>query len=246
MLENTDLTDSEILYLQSFRKCIYPVFEAINVLSTKSEFSNFLVVLLNLRKKLRSLERDMRVSHDKRFALVESQIKGLEQRFDDFFQMNDGGILAAVASFSNPQYKFLWLKRFEHAGQRENISQMVLNAVTKEVNVTDDKAREPQAGVDSLENLLVFSQDENDVHVYEFNDAHTELTNYSQDHRNNREMLKDFPVLRKVFSKYNSVPLSVNNLLTNEVIKSIPTFLQLSDLDFEYSMLYKINVENQK
>lgn len=246
LLETTDLTDSEVIYLQSFHKCIHPVSEAIDILIRKSEFSYFLVILLNLRKKLKLLEREMRSSQCRWHILVESQIKGLEQRFDGFFQMDDEGTPSAIASFSDPNFKFRWLQRFENANHREVIKQRVLSSMAEEVTVTGATVTEQPANHDSLEDLLTFSQDENAMPAYDFNEAHTTLTAYTKDSRTNREMLKEFPLLLRMFSKYNSVPLSVNNLLTNDVMKSIPTFLQLSNPDFEYSVLYKINVENQK
>ena len=212
-----------------------------------------LPLLLNLRHRLNQLRSEYSSCQYKaRFLLlIDAQLDGLNKRFKDFYNVENKGILAAVATFLQPRYKNKrWMKRFPEEKRvevTEKIKDFIVRHCTQPLQPEDVVRDEDESEEDN--SFLVFSPDTmevDDENEFQQLDIHVELAQYVKDLRKEYEMLNDYPLLKDLFFRFNTpapTSASVERLFCYATYMSASRNARLSPICFEQRVISMANSE---
>lgn len=231
-------------YLEEYIKCTEDLAESIDSLQgdINCHYGYLLPTLLSLRRKMNLLEgnRNVRVCQ----PLVKGTIQALEVRFKKMLEVTNEGVSAAIASVSHPQFKICWFRCFSSEIQKR-IYNEVLNAASmtssRDIPVNNCNFLEPADGFDFGDGESVFRDPKTGI---SHGAAEIELKRYLQDPDTQLTMLKKYPMIKKVFLKFNTaLPSStpVERLFSYATMMGLPKYNRLSNSQFETRVLLKAN-----
>ena len=231
------LEERHFEYLKPYTDCTRPVAKALDILQGDVHYGYLLPTLLNVRHQLQVLKI---VTKGTIYStLVDSQLEGLEDRFHDFFYIENLGEAAAVASCYHPFFKLRWLKRLD-LEERTKVTNLATQLAIEEVNrltenqIFQEKKSPIQEDDDDLLNIRSDSDDMND------------FEKFKSDERDNLEMLHYYPICKKIFLRYNTTPPSsaaVERFFSYATMMSIPKFNRLSADNFELKVISLANAK---
>ena len=166
----------------------------------------------------------------------------LNVRFREFFEIdNEKGKFAAVAAFTHPKFKAKWISALD-----DDAVQMVKNLVKEIVRPATPSVRELPNNEDDF---FTFDNVEQNL----FNDnfmphcTEDELMRFLNNPSSSIEILKEYPVVQKIYMKFNTpLPSSapVERLFSYDTLLNLAKYNKMSDEKFEKRVLCKINSNN--
>ena len=223
-----------------------PLAEAIDVLQGEKYcyYGYLLPTLVCLRKKIETLAVKDTINVCK--PLLNAIKNSLQSRFKNFFEIEGAGKLAAMAAVTHPKFKVRWLTCLDDETQ-EKVRTLFLQVASEELG--SNRNSESEAGHTSEDDFFDFgetlltapAQLDRGLHR---GDAEIEVSRYISRPDRSLEMLKDFPLIRKLFLHFNTpLPSSaaVERLFSYATLMDIPKFNRLTDAHFEDRVLFKAN-----
>lgn len=247
------LTASNFNYIHHYVECTEAISKFISAIQGDIHYGYLLPLLLNLRHRLNQLRSEyFSCQYKARFLpLIDAQLEGLSKRFKDFYDVENRGILAAVATFLQPRYKNKrWMKRFPEDKKVEvieKIKECIVRHCAQPLQPEDVVRDENESEEDN--SFLVFSPDTmevDDENEFQQLDVHVELSKYVNDSRKELEMLHDYALLKDLFFKFNTPApssASVERLFCYATYMSAPRNARLSPRRFEQRVICMANSE---
>lgn len=239
ILEAEDFT-----YLRNYIESTGPLAKALDILQGNVPYGYIMPTLLNLRHQLLVLKD--KFCDNICLPLLDSQIQGLENRFEDIFRIENSGKVAALASFFHPSFKTYWYKRID-ADLQLKVNELVTTVALVEFKqCSDSQMLEDLSKNENDCDLLNFSMSQND---FNDNDVHERLKAFESDKRTDLRMLNDYPNIKNIFLKYNTPSPSsaaVERLFSYATLISLPKFNRLSDDNFELKVIYFSNAGSSR
>lgn len=176
-------------------------------------------------------------------ALVQGLVKALKKRFEQFYDIKDEGEFAAIAAVAHPKFKGSWLACLPETAQTK-----VTNAILKEIS----KKNTQNVQVDPLpkSNFYDFGPTPSNGMDIMFGDVlpKNELQLFMADPRTDLPMLNSYPIIRKLYIKYNTpLPSSapVERLFSYAGMANLPRQNRLTPSNFEKRVLTRVNEAKQ-
>lgn len=235
-------------YLREFLNCTKPLANAIDTLQgDKCYYGILLPQLVSVINQMTELENNDDIIYCK--SIVSCIIDGINKRFKSLFNFFGPNIDAAIAAISCPQFKGRWLSKFSEDEQRE-VHKRFINAVSNEVETEMLETQKNQNEKDIDDNY----QFGPDLTIDEFRpsssqgEVKAEVTRYLKSNDKDLSMLDKFPLIRKIFLKYNVIlpsSAAVERLFSHATLMNLPKFNRLTDENFEKRVLSKANASKK-
>lgn len=228
-------------YIKLYLEIMKPLADTLDRLQGEKQcfYGCLLPNLIMLKRSLISLADKMTDSFTE---IVQLLINFLEKRFHPFFAIEGNGEIAAIAALSHPYFKSSWLHCLSIEAQ-ENVS-LILRKFLSEIEVHTEPCIVP---TDSTFN---FGQPTNETSLSRMINQSVEynefLTYLKSPCTNEFTCLNNFPLIKKIFLKYNKIlPSSapVERLFSYATLLDLPKYNRLSDDKFEKRILLKINLK---
>ena len=253
------LKDADKAYLQEYCKILKPVAETVDFLQGENNtyFGFIIPSITSLRLKLQKIKVNVTLSRSGT-CIVDYLILRLRQRFSQYFDFSKTESKEAImAAVTCPNIKFRWLTESissEFNINLEDIKQTIIHAGVEmeQKNMESDDSPEH---ADCTENISFFefeSERDTEKGITDARDSsektirkvQLQLLQYIEDKRTNLHMLNDYPAIKRVFLKYNTIlPSSapVERLFSFAGMINTPKRQQLGDDLFEIFVLHKAN-----
>lgn len=235
-------------YLEEYIECTKPLAEAIDILQGETYYGYLLPTLVSLRRKIDVLlNRNTIVVCQ---PLLDAINRSLQSRFKIFFEVEGAGKYAAIASVTHPKFKTRWLACLDYTTQQK-VRDLVLKAASEERNHNQDPELEVEQMVedDYFDFGPVSAANEQPEIFYQHGEAEVEICTYLTRSDSSLESLINFPLIRKLFLRYNTpLPSSapVERLFSYATMMDVPKYNRLTDGHFEKRVLYKANAAQQR
>lgn len=250
-IKNT-LRDCDIEYIGKYIQCLKPIADALHFLQGEKAlyYGYLLPTLLSKRRALKLMETDKSLED---FApLLAGLSTALETRFEAFFNVKKEGINAAIAAFSYQKFKYSWLHCFFEDQQNE-IRDAIIDAAIQEAEHEEVPLDEKELESESDENFFDFGEAPSDTATITITssvekDPYIQVLRYEKDPRKDLSMLESYPIIKKMFLKYNTpLPSSaaVERLFSFATMLDLPRFNKMLDDFFETRVLGTANSRYQ-
>lgn len=237
------LTESDFRYLEEYLKILKPLAVTTDLLQGEDVcyYGYLLPSLVSLKRKLNAMYQSNYDTNARFGPLITGLIKSLENRFQSFFEVKDEVSGAAIAAVCHPRFKSRWLATFSDSIRRK-VDKWVLNAAAEERSKVTE-ARSPDMVAQENDDFFDFG-DESELPIQTSGTVSVEIAKYLANPRTDLEMLNEFPIIKKVFIKFNTpLPSSapVERLFSYATMMNLPKWNRLSDMHFEQRVLMKAN-----
>lgn len=182
-----------------------PIASAISRLEGEQNiyYGELLPTLLTIKRKLQGIADDSAFTSF--HPLLKGLIKSLSDRFKDIFNVEKVGELAVLAAFSYPKFKYIWLSCFTEEKQTKirDIIMRKADEMTENENQNHCEAameRQLSDFYDFAAPSVVDEPSPASTNV----DVEIEIMKYIKDSRKDVEMLNSYPIIKKLFLKYNT------------------------------------------
>lgn len=252
--------DSELLYLEEYCKVMTPLAHALDILQgERNIYYGYLIpCIASVTVKLNKLQKE-------NLHLVEPILKacvdGIQRRFSNFVNLTAEVNDAIIASLTIPKFKFKWLNAFKVKDKSlrsvADLQKVVTNAIHEMIKAETDNCFHNELDAfekhkSTAEDLFFeFNTDEqyNNTNSEESksklkNDIELEVLHYINDPSTDVVCLNNYPNIKKLFVKYNTVlPSSapVERLFSFASIINAPKRHAITDKHFECLVLLKAN-----
>lgn len=248
---NTDqplqLTDSDFTYIREYVECSAPLAELLDILHGEEDvyFGIVMPSLSSLKYKLQQLQQKQWIYCQ---PVIDCYLNSVQNRFAEFFNISTPlAETATIAAFANPHFKKRWLKcldSFHHA----RLLQLFTNAVSECVRIklegTSSKAA-AEGLAPKYRQFFDFGKEEDTNPNSESNSlAQMQICSYFVNQSLSFNVLNDYPAIKEVFFKTNTIlPSSapVERLFSFVSITNAPEANRLSDETFEMRVVLKAN-----
>lgn len=220
-----------------------PIAEAVDRLQdeTYCYYGYLLPTLFTTRKRLLMLLGNDAIQNC--HPLVEGLITALEKRFQSFYLIDESCQNAAIAAVSHPKFKTRWFSCLDAVNQTK-VRNLVLRAVTEAA------ARQQQVQpMEEDDDYFDFGQpagSQEAIAIFGHGEAEIEFVRYTNKPNTDLGMLRNFPIMRSLFVKYNTpLPSSapVERLFSFATMINLPQYNRLTDVHFEQRVLSKANAK---
>ncbi|KAL7307838.1 hypothetical protein TKK_0000158 [Trichogramma kaykai] len=235
---NINFKDADTSYIKHYLKIMEPLANAIDSLQggENCHYGHLLPTLITIEQ--RWLEQIDTINKGVYRNFIQGMRKVLKSRFQDMFDIRETGEVAAIAALSHPSCKAEWVKCL-HVEAQHNVEKLV--QIYKCTNTAAfpippptknkfffGKSSEPSA----LDKMIAVKTGSNELLCFLAEPVSDCLSD-----------LNNFPKLRELFMKYNTIlPSSapVERLFSYAILLNMPKYNRLSDEQFEKRVVYKI------
>lgn len=252
LLQNLEVNEffeeTEISYLEEYILILQEISIALNKLKEDSNqfYGYILPTIITLKVKFEKLKNSENLKYTRN--LLECCIQGLTTRFSDYFLLSNKVDIEFMAAVSSPNFKLRWFNVLKDScpsnlldikNKFSNLAEIVLSeefqteitAIKQESDSFFDFNEKVQTG-DGNNSFSAVNILRNKIDL--------ELIQYLDDPRVDLSMLESYPVIKKIFLRFNT-PLS-----TSESVKRLFSFDSfpnqiLPDELFEKMILLKAN-----
>lgn len=248
-IKQYSLKENEVEYLIEFVKVLKPLALALDILQgdTNIYFGYAIPTIASMRIKVEKL-KNLKLKY---FAtVVDDLLLAISKRFEEYLTFkNKHAMLAAI---SNPAFKMRWIVLFKAQEPQisEDLKRMFISAC-EELTLTATETTETweipkeKAFNDFFE--FDYENDNNLLPAFATKRGELESLQYLQDPHTELAMLDKYPVVQKLFLKYNTtLPSSapVERMFSYATFIDTPRRHALSDQNFENLVLMKANANN--
>lgn len=257
------LKDADTGYLQEYCAILKPVAETVDFLQDESNtyFGYLIPSITSLQLKLQKVKTNITLSRSASFIL-DHLIDRLNERFHQYLDFSEiESKEAIIAAVTCPNVKFKWLTESvssEFKINLESVKQAVIHAgVEFELQFKgSEDAKSPQElertgnisffefESETPENERSSTSETKDLKEKITRRVQLHLLQYLEDKRTTLPMLNDYPEIKTLFLRYNTIiPSSapVERLFSFEGMINSPKRQQLSDELFQILVLLKAN-----
>ncbi|XP_055839992.1 uncharacterized protein LOC129907693 [Episyrphus balteatus] len=253
-LEVVKFSPVEIEYLEEYCRLMEPIAEAFKFLQTESQmlYGYFLPTLVTIKVKLHKLD----FGSFKYLSVLGLQMENkLFKRYQKFFEIYPEYIDCAVAAVSCPVIKLKFAKALSEIATNVSVDQIKFYFIEharefqkEEVEDTSNPVNTSQEDTSIVHNFFDFGQTTSKITVKKELDPllniKREFNRYLADEDNSLSSLEQYPIVKKVFMKYNT-PLpsyaSVRRMFEYSGVTSSKRNLKLSSRHFERLVIMKGN-----
>lgn len=235
--------ETDLEYLEEFIECVSPIAISLDRLQGDKNcfYGELLPILMQMRRTLQKLKlRHLKYCT----SLVSVRLRSLEKRFNDYYSFSSQRNDAILASVSHPFFKLRWVPK----EKRNDVKDLLFNEAESLCSHETVKDTESSLSKTSSETFFSFeegtSSDESTLNVSTKNTVQLECLQYLQNNDGSLESLKNFPVIRKLFMKYNTpLPSSapVERLFSYGSMIMRPRRRKMNDDTFEKQLLLRAN-----
>lgn len=243
------LSEANFTYIKYYVESTKDISTFTTIIQGDIHYGYLLPSLLNLRRKLDLLKSDFSKDAMKSqfLPLVKGQLESLAIRFKDFYDVENQGIAAAVATFFHPLFKSLWLKRFPEAERKKVYEKIKDRAVRESPQTITSAVTVQDTPEENPDSFLYISPDSMEVDLQlDQPDILQEISAYVKDKSKDLTMLNRYPLIRNLFFKFNSVPpssASVERLFSYATYMSAPRYARLQPKRFEQRVILMSNLK---
>lgn len=194
----TTFSRAEIDYLVSYTTLMDPIAKGLDYLQgdQHSFYGQLLPTLTTICLKLQRLSNSPALGTMK--SIIPKVLQRFQERFESHLNFEESSRDAIVAAVSNPKYKLRWITNETFKGKAK---QMFMEEIRKlensEAAAEGNREREnDQEG----EDFLIFSSPSNE----DGGSASGEAKNYLESSSTSMEMLEAFPLVKKLFIRFNT------------------------------------------
>ena len=205
-LDLPKLKDTEFEYLYEYKRCLAPIATAIDVCQgEKNAFYGMAIpVLQKVRKEMLQMQnQDFKCCG----ALVTCILESLNRRFEHFYAQDNCVIDALLATASHPRFK---LKDIMES-KKEHVRDQFIRVAEEMLELSEQPKQHDEAFVQDLSNdyFADSDEDENQNGTQSTKDmVSLEILKFLNDPDKSIDMLHRYPVVKKVFLKYNTALIS--------------------------------------
>ncbi|KAG8201334.1 hypothetical protein JTE90_016811 [Oedothorax gibbosus] len=241
-------SDEELTYLEEFVKCSKPVAEAIDILQGDKEayYGSLLPTILAVRLKLQKLATS-NLQYCRPIATA--YLNSVNRRFVTFFELNTvEGKNAAIAALSYPKFKKVWFPCVNDRVEEllTHFQRLIYEYLANYPEENDNSMEtDPPLG-----DFYDFGGNEIDAPSHPddlMNKAGAIMKRYFEEKKSSLEMLRSYPIIHKIFKKYNTpLPSSaqVERLFSYATMANTPKSNRLSDEKFEQRVVLRANASS--
>ncbi|XP_053964902.1 uncharacterized protein LOC128867566 [Anastrepha ludens] len=201
----------EIEYLEDLCMILKPITDALEFLQQDSYlyFGYFLPTLVTIKVKLKKLHECSRIKH---LHIVARQLSdALLNRFGKYFEMNSECNDAIIAAIVCPAVKMRFVEALRETAPHVNTEMLMVLFVdyAQDFYENNEKTENTQAErPPSVDSFLCFDPDDNEDTPSKHRPSvaiREELTSYLHDEDKTLACLNRYPLVKKVFHKYNTL-----------------------------------------
>ena len=246
-LKLRSFTDSDFHFLEEYAIVMKPFATALVRMKGDEHtyFGEVLPTLLAIERKLQEIE-DSSLVHCR--GLLFQVRLWFSKRFENFLTLSMDSFckMAIVASISNPQFKLKWLRiktTFNNQEVKSKVERVFDEAMNRELVKQDDVLHETEMQPEDHDSFFHYDQQKFDEGKPPLA-MNIELLTYLDDKSSCLQSLHKYPVVKKIFLRYNtplssSVPVEKLFGIADQVHASNRN--SLSDEMFRTLMLVKAN-----
>jgi len=240
--------DVELEFLDEYRQTLAPIAVALDRLQGEKNcyYGDLLPTLFAVKTQLTALQF-VNLRHC--VPLVNAIVAGFERRFVDFLNLTPDVNMAILATMTHPYFKLRWLPSSLH-DQRPRLQKLLITTATSISFPVQDvgEVSLPKADRDTDDDYFGFTavcsdESANDP-VNNTNKSELEVLQFLEDTRRDMTVLNNFPLVKAMFIRFNSVlPSSapVERLFSFAGIITRPHRRCMADSMFEKLLLLKEN-----
>lgn len=243
-LELPKFKETDLEFLEEYIECVRPIAVALDRLQGDKNcfYGELLPILVQMRKTLQKLKlRHLKYCPQ----LVTVLLASLEKRFSEYYSFSSQTNDAILASVTHPFFKLRWVAK----ERRNDVKDLLFNEAESICSRdTSQKENESSQYNKSSESFFTFeegtSSDESILNVSTKNSVQLQCLQYLQNNDESLKSLKQFPVIEKLFVKYNTpLPSSapLERLFSYGSMIMRPRRRSMNDDTFEKQLLLKAN-----
>ncbi|KRT84000.1 hypothetical protein AMK59_1425 [Oryctes borbonicus] len=247
-------TDGELLYLEEYCQVLEPIAITLNILQGQENtfYGILLPILFSLKTKLEKMQnlKDFKNGGE---ILLPTCLNSLKRRFQSIFQLKDEDAIIAAMCF--PKFKLRWFNVVDEnlCVTKDDLRRKLIVASKEFYNdnaIKNESLPEISEDYDGFFDFNEIAVHQSSTSGVSSSDASNqskielEVLHFLNDKRQNVAMLNDFPLIKKVFLKYNTCLSSsapVERLFSFATIINAPRRHALSDANFERLVVLKAN-----
>lgn len=239
------LTENDFRYLEEYLRILKLLAVTIDLLQGESfcYYGYLLPSLVSLKGKLNKLHQSNLDASTRFGPLVNGIIESLDNRFQPFFIVEDEVAGAAIAAVSRPRFNSRWLISFPDSIRRK-VENMFLRAAIEEYRKGGQTTLEVNMREQQNDDFFDFGKEAEIAALLENETMSVEIAKYMASLSTDLDMLKQFPLIGKLFIKFNTpLPSSapVERLFSFATMMNLPKWNRLSGEHFEQRVLMKAN-----
>lgn len=211
LLNQPKLSQIEIEYLEDFCMILKPIADAVEFLQQENYlyFGYFLPTLVTIKVKLKKLHESRHIKH--LHAVAQQMSDALLCRLRSYFEITSEFNDAIIAAIVCPAVKMRFVEALRETAPNITTDKIIQLFVeyAQEFYVDNEQEDQREQRPPSVDSFLCFNPDDNEDPPSDNKPCvaiRREFSSYLNDDDKNLSCLNRYPLVKKVFHKYNTLP----------------------------------------